>query len=431
MLNKKEILKLKSPKKFYFLDYFYILLVSIENYDKFLSIFKSFLELKQKYGLGESKYKKLSIDVTKSTKVQLDRYIYTFKQVVLESIEYNLIEIVNKKFLLKSNGLNLLELYKAQGTVKFNQKLFGLMEEKNYAFKYLINILYEGSKSGKGLFILPSYSPRQLKIEKLKMRTTADILHYAEVLRKQISYDFNKQCKINNTFKNVNKQIIEKLIKNGLIESNTTSRFNPKLYNKITNHFRGFWRNYLLREVYNFKYSLSSFDLWIYRGKQIGIVHATEFYPNQIGKVVFPTSIIKPKIMSKDFVKIMKYTDGNCLYVHSPKITSNNINVFVDYLVDSYFDIRRNVRSYFVNLNSVRELVCFKMKISETIFEKFLNQTYNLNIKGKLKIRIALEVDKLPEETKAIYLKQTPVNVKGKFYNILAIDLSKRGNIHE
>src|SRR5208283_6091461 len=82
-------------------------------------------------------------------------------------------------------------------------------------------------------------------------------------------------------------------------------------------------------------------------------------------------------------------------------------------------------RAYFVNLASLRELVCFYLKISAHTFELHLNHIYRLNLAGGLRIRISLEVDKLPEETNAVYVKQEPVMVDGSYRNIIAIDIAK------
>jgi hypothetical protein len=54
-----------------------------------------------------------------------------------------------------------------------------------------------------------------------------------------------------------------------------------------------------------------------------------------------------------------------------------------------------------------------------------LETIYRMNLAGKLRIKISLEVDKLPEETKAMYLKKEPVIVDGKYRNIIAIDVTK------
>lgn len=66
-------------KKFYFLDYFYIILsVFSGQYEEnsLEAIKQRFMQLKDKMKLGESKYKKLTIDEGTSlalTKTQIDR----------------------------------------------------------------------------------------------------------------------------------------------------------------------------------------------------------------------------------------------------------------------------------------------------------------------------------------------------------------------
>jgi hypothetical protein len=67
------------------------------------------------------------------------------------------------------------------------------------------------------------------------------------------------------------------------------------------------------------------------------------------------------------------------------------------------------------------------MKISEYVFQELLDSVYRANLSGNLKIKISLEVDRLPEETKAMYLKQEPVMVDGRFRNIIAIDVARGG----
>ena len=113
------------------------------------------------------------------------------------------------------------------------------------------------------------------------------------------------------------------------------------------------------------------------------------------------------------------------LFVHQPDWESIS-DEFVKELVNGYFTLRRSNRNYFVNLSSLRELVCYSLKISEYLFEEFLERAYRLNLSRKLPIGISLEVDKLPEETTAMYLKREPVLVDGRYRNIIAIDVAKR-----
>jgi hypothetical protein len=83
--------------------------------------------------------------------------------------------------------------------------------------------------------------------------------------------------------------------------------------------------------------------------------------------------------------------------------------------------VRQLAKTYFVSLPNVRERVCYSMKITEYLFDNFLGYVYH---NKHLKIRISLEVDKLPDETKVMYLRREPVMVDGKYRNIIAIDLA-------
>ncbi len=70
--------KIQSVRKFYFLDYFYILLSAVERYASRNDIFNEFIVLKQEYRLGESKYKKLTVEIENPEKRVQDRFKYTF-----------------------------------------------------------------------------------------------------------------------------------------------------------------------------------------------------------------------------------------------------------------------------------------------------------------------------------------------------------------
>ncbi len=416
---------LHSVKRFYFLDYFYVLFKSIERYQEKEKVFDAFKVLKQEYRLGESKYKTLALDSKNLSIAQVNRYRFTFGEVIDEAKEYGLVEEYDGRLLsLTEAGKFLLTQYHSEGVVGFNQSLLTFMEGRFEAFRYLVNFLYEVNKHRQGLVIFPNYSPRQLEFERSAIRTTGDIVMYSQELVKRLQKEIKEYLGEKRDLRDENEIVLSRLIDSGLLPSSNNEAFTPDKYNVITKRFRDFWVTYFLREVYGYQYSMSSFDIWTYRGKQIGIIQATEFYPNFNGRIVYPTSIVAEHTESKDFSRIYNYLDNFGLYVHKPKGNENQ-EKFVDYLVKAYFELRRSNRSYFINLMAIREIVCYNMKISQYIFENYLNSTYKLNLQGDLKIRIALEVDKLPEETKAIYLKQEPVMVDGKYRNIIAIDVTK------
>ncbi|MFC2122100.1 hypothetical protein ACFLRP_00235 [Bacteroidota bacterium] len=422
-----SITPIQSVKDFYFLDYIYILLDSVNRHSKYEDIFVSFLSLKRRFRLGESKYKKLTVDTEDITDGRIRRYLYTFNKVLDETSDYGLIEYTDdsNNINLTEVGKKLLSQHKNKGSIAFNESLLKFMEHKYNAFRYLIGKLYAPNRNMPGLLFLPSYSPRQLGFDRQMIKNTSDFISYSDVLVKKLEKDIQEIIGVTILLGPENKRLLKRLMKTGLLSPDSKSLFNPQKYNAITKRFRDFWMTYFLQQIYHFEYSMHSFDIWTYRGKQMGIVHATEFHPYFNGKIVYPLSVIMKSVESKDFSKLYTYSDRNGLFVHKPKWSDDNQEKFVEAIVKGYYGLRRAYNTYFVNLMALREIVCLDMKIPEKTFDNFMSKTYKLNLSGKLPIRISLEVDKLPEETGAMYLKREPVMIDNKYRNIIAIDATK------
>jgi hypothetical protein len=421
---------LQSVKKFYFLDYFYILLLSIEKQSQSEDVFDTFKTLKQKHRLGESKYKKLTEDGKYLTDRQQKRYKYTFHQVVDESKEYEFIEEKNDGiFKLTKEGRYLLHEYEQKGVTAFNRSVFKHIEAKYEGFRTLVEFLYNANQNRSGVLIFPHYSPLEIHFERKNMQTTEDIYNYSDGLIKKLQTDIEHYLKRPVNLYDKNKEILDKLIKDEVLPQKPSERFNARDYNKITKRIRDFWINYFLTDLYSCPYTMSTFELWIYRARQIGIINATEIYPFINGKLVYPTSVVLDHTSSRDFESIYQYSDGKKLFLHNPMQEAYQ-DKFVVALHNGYLALRRVYRNYFINLAALREIVCHNLKISSQLFELYLNEVYRLNLIGELRIRISLEVDKLPEETNAMYLKYEPVMVDGSYRNIIAIDVAKGKNTH-
>ncbi|GBD95146.1 hypothetical protein BMS3Bbin05_00353 [bacterium BMS3Bbin05] len=410
-------------RKFYFLDYFFIFLSSVEKNIIQDEVFNAFKILKQEYRLGESKYKIL---------YQQGRYRYTFNKVMDECKEYGLlIEAEDHRIYLTNEGKRLLLQHRKEGIRAFNLSVFKLMEKTHNAFRTLVEFLYEANSKGSGVLVFPHYSPLELHFNRSNIQTTKDMVRYTESLVKKLKGDIEQYLKRTVDLTKKNQELLNKIAHDGLLSKSSSGRFDPKDYNKITKRIRDFWLTYFLQELYKCPYSMTSFDMWGYRARQIGVIQVTESYPFINGKLVYPTSVVIDAVHSDDFSKIYHYSDGKHLFVHKPTLGAEEESPykekFIDTLVKGYFDLRRQVRYNFINLASLREIVCFRLKISMHSFEETLNEIYRLNLSGQLKIRISLEVDKLPEETSALYMKQEPVMVDGSYRNIIAIDVAKGG----
>lgn len=425
VVTKKIASRPGALKKFYFFEYFYIFLECIEKYgsteneDK---IYSEFNLLKQQYLLGESKYKKLSFEKESET-----RFVYTIRQVGSESIAYGLIEIRDDKIELTNKGRFLLDIFRRQEPQKYYNYIAQLMEDKYAALYHLIKFCYKANSKKHGLLIFPTYSPPRLGIDKKDIIYNYHIEDYISQLTTKIESDIQTFLDLNIDLSQQEIVLMEYLIKANLITDNKKDKFEHATYNALVRRTRDFWVNYFLKELYKYEFSLSIFDICTYRAKQVGVLNATEFYPKFDGKIIYPTSVILKNSKSNDFEEIVNYLNGETLYMHNPKVDDdNNMELFVKSLTEAYFDVKSRTKTYFVNLLDVREIVCYGMRISEQIFNYYLNDTYKLNLLNKLKIGISLESDKLPQETSAMYLKREPILIDGKYKNIVAIDLSSR-----
>ncbi len=433
--------KLGAVKKFYLLDYFYVLLASIKMYSIESEVFEEFKKLKQEFNLGESKYKKIQTESEKLSEPQLKRYKYTFYQVVAEAIEYKLIKVSEIKiysgdeliyfryndFELTKDGITAIEIYNSKGSYEFNRFIFNRMEDTYGAFRYFLDFCYSNNKSKNGLLILPIYSPLKLNINKKDIVTTIDLLRYLDFLQEQLEDDIKQYLGHNIDLEKYKHELIESLASISLIPRDVNKKYKSSDYNKIISRIRRYWLNFFLKKIYKFEYSLTSFETWVYRAKQIGIIHATEFFPGFSGKIIYPISILSRSKSPNDFVNIMNYEDDDNLYLHHPNIDKrNNVEDFVDVLHETYLEQRNRVKSYFINLLDLREVVCYKQRISERIFDEYLTKVYQLDLDGQLRsISISLEGDKLPKETDAMYLKRVPIRIQNKEKNIIAIDFRR------
>lgn len=417
--------KSQAVQKFYLLEYFFVLLKSVQINSHEKDIIDSFNVLKQKHLLGESKYRKLSFK-----KETGKRYLYTFKQVLEESLTYNFVtKSDNNEIQLTKTGQKLIQVFEEKGIQEFYYKLIPVMERHYDAFRYLINFCFEFAK-GKGLIIFPIYSPLKLNMDRKDIKTTYDIKHYLNLLSSKLTDDLAEYIGKTQDLSTKNNNLMEQLIASELLNKQESQTFNPKKYNSIIQRIRKFWLNFFLKEIYKYKYSWTTFEVWAYRAKQMGLIHATSFYPRFNGLIIYPTSVILAKTVSKDFTEVYQYENHEKLFLHSPSWHKEEaLNEFVDNLIEGYFSLRKTNQSYFMNLADLREIVCYKMKISEYVFGQFLNEAYKMSLRGELKkIGISLEADKLPSETDAMYLKREPVVIDNKSINIIAIDITGKRN---
>jgi hypothetical protein len=406
-----------TPRKFYSIEYFYIFLRSISETNSANKSFELFRSLKEELALGDSKFKTLAKTKGDPTKRQLERFRYTFTQVAEESRDYDLVAAnEDGSFDLTKDGEKVLSYY---GTPEFRAAILERMERRFQAFRYLLRRMYENTK---GILLFPLYSPLDLGIQKQKIVCAKDVAEYGRELQARIYSDIKSLTDRDVPLPDANAKVLPRLKESKQLPVNDNDPFARNEYTAIISRYRKFWFSYLLQSVYGVELAESTFEIWAYRGKQLGTVNVTEQYPGMSGRLVYPVSVISREAKSKDFFCAFKYKD-DCLWLHEPKEESF-LNTFVDSLTEAYLGQRRSAKSYFASLYVVREIVCLRCKISEKIFETLLNAAYERSIRGELRIRISLEVDRTPGETTATYLRREPIFVRSQPYNILGLDFA-------
>lgn len=425
MFDNEPVPSPQMVKKFYFLDYIFILLQSCKIFDDRNNIFLNFKTLKEKESLGESKYKKLTQEKSNLSQKQVQRYIYTFEQVISEAVNYGLVKDKNRTLSLTDTGMKYLSLVEKNKS-DFYENLLESMESRYFAFYHLVKLCYNQNKTKNGLLIFPIYSPLKLGFVKSEMKTNGDWIYYSLKLKKKLEADIFNFLEQKLDLSDANNILISNLLHDSLLSNDREKLFEPKLYNSIIGRFRKYWLNYFLNNIYDYKYSWETFNIWVERGKQLGVIHTTEFFPDFDGRLVFPTSIIVKKNNNKDLVSAYSYSHGESLFIHKLSWNIHNQDKFVEALVYCYFDIKRSRGTHFIRISDLRERVCYKKRIPSFIFNEFLEKIYNKNLKGETAVQISLEADRLPHENNAMYLKREPVSINGQYKNIVAIDYRKK-----
>lgn len=418
-MNEVSVQTKYTPRKFYFIEYFYIFLKSIRETSSNDRAFDLFRQLKEELALGESKFKTRARTQGDPTKRQLERYRYTFNQVAEESRTYKLAK-GNKEstYGLTNDGQELLDAY---GTPDFRFGIIERMERHYGAFRYLLETMYRSNPNNGGVLLFPLYSPLELGIQKRDITCAEHLKNYGDELGARVKNDLATLTGTTIDLPDANKTIIPKLKEAEKLPADDRRPFPRNEYTAIISRYRKFWFSYLLQNVYGVELSESTFEVWVYRGKQLGTINVTEQYPGLNGRLAYPVSIVRDSA-GEDFCTAFSYNDAT-LWLHEPSPDSF-LNRFVDNLTEAYVSQRRSAQSYFTSLYVLREIVCLKCKLSEKRFELLLNAAYEQSIQGALRIRISLEVDRTPGETSATYLRREPVLIRSQPFNIIGIDFA-------
>lgn len=426
----EDLIVLQYAKRFYFIEYYALLLGAINKYSIVSQAQKEFIYQKNSHYLGLSRYRKISSNNEDGTLLKSkDKYEYTFSQVLLECKNFNLVEENKqlKNLSLTIDGEKLLEAYRTNKT-QYKEILLQLMERKYTAFSYLLDKIYKISPKKSGLIIFPNYSPNDLGFTKSEFLTVETVHQYIEKYEQRIVDDIKKYINQNYEVTNETLELITELKDKGYISDKLSDEFNLKKYNAVVRKTQVFWRNRLLK-FYGISSRWQSFEIWIYRAKQLGILNTTPFYPDFLGQIIYPVAIITKKefLNNTNYKLVMNYKNEKFLYKRNVQWETIE-NDFFNELWNVYSELKKRNRINFLSLHNIKEIVCYNLKISYEQFSEFLNIAYEKSLNGNTSYSISLEADKLPEETNAIYIKREPIFVNGKNRNIISLSYKGKDN---
>lgn len=163
-----------------------------------------------------------------------------------------------------------------------------------------------------------------------------------------------------------------------------------------------------------------SFMVWCPRLENFNLMCYTDNNPDVPGRLLYPISSFKHSCVSDDFVMKENLTDNNNRYlcIHAPQWQSIKDD-FVATLLEVYQTYYNKQTIIYISLQDIRDEVCRLLRISPTLFEKFLLITYEMSIKHEIPYSISLETDirldmKVQINRRGVYLNNV-------MYSLIAI----------
>ncbi len=169
-----------------------------------------------------------------------------------------------------------------------------------------------------------------------------------------------------------------------------------------------------------------AFRAWCPRLDSLELIVYTDYYPAISGRLIFPCAVFRNSGTNPPFEIIDGVSDpfGKELYLFQPEWSSFKMKYFKS-LLDAYGMVSRRVGSLYVSLLDVRDEVCRQLRLSTTLFDEFLENTYRESIIGESKMikgySISLESDIRPDQQSAFGLLRRPIYIDKIPHSLIAI----------
>lgn len=163
-----------------------------------------------------------------------------------------------------------------------------------------------------------------------------------------------------------------------------------------------------------------SFSDWCPRLEGLSLMCYTDNNPDVPGRILYPISSFKNNRPSDDFIPKHFITDINnrVLYIHSPQWNSIK-DLFISTLLEVYQTYYNKQTIIYISLQDIRDEICRLLRISPFLFEKYLQNTYEMSVRHEIKYSISLETD-IRLDMK-VQINRRGVYLNGVMYSLIAI----------
>lgn len=162
---------------------------------------------------------------------------------------------------------------------------------------------------------------------------------------------------------------------------------------------------------------------WCPRLEALELIFYTDVHPLVPGRLLFPTSAFKDRIINNSEYEAMNAIDnptGKLLYLHQPNWDSIK-EIFYKILIQEHQRSYSRVGSIYVSLLDVRDEVCRQLRISATYFDTFIEIALRESIRSETTISISVETDIREDQMSAHRLIRRPVWIEGIPHSLIAI----------
>jgi hypothetical protein len=165
-----------------------------------------------------------------------------------------------------------------------------------------------------------------------------------------------------------------------------------------------------------------TFRVWCPRLADLELIFYSDRHPDVVGRLVFPTAVFRRELSPPPFEKLegIQNPDGDPLCLYQPGWDHQG-EIFLQTLVQVHRLISRRVGTLYVSMLDVRDEVCRQLRLSATLFDKFLARAFRESLRPGAAHSISIETDIREDQRSGAGLSRRPIWIDEVPYSLIAI----------